>query len=198
MNTFIRANVVRVDAVLAEGVAVIARYDYRRLFQDPLAVQLFQDDRDLAVHVRNGGVIAGNHFFKIPARRDARVTCTVTVLPGDVWRFADVLTNPDIPDIRNPVGSIRIRFVVEPLVSRMHIAIDTDDLPAAARMITRLRSVAESLRGHLMIRRAAPELKKLAGVWGTLDPPVVRLMERLKQTFDPDRRLSPGRFVAGL
>jgi len=90
------------------------------------------------------------------------------------------------------------RFVVEPLVARIHIAIDTDDLQAVVAMITLLRALAGSVRGHLMIRRASPELKERLGVWGDMDPPVVRLMERLKQTFDPDRRLSPGRFVGRL
>jgi FAD/FMN-containing dehydrogenase len=124
--------------------------------------------------------------------------CTVTVLPGDVWRFTELLTSSDTPDVGTAMESVDTRFVVEPLVARVHIALDSDDLEAAVAMITRLRARAVGVRGHLMIRRAAPELKERAAVWGDLEPPVVRLMERLKQTFDPDRRLSPGRFVASL
>jgi len=45
--------------------------------------------------------------------------------------------------------------------------------------------------------KAPPELKRAVDAWG---PPgdALGLMRRVKERFDPDRRLSPGRFVGGI
>ena len=51
--------------------------------------------------------------------------------------------------------------------------------------------------GSLVLVKAPPELKRAVDVWG---PPgdTIALMRRVKERFDPDRRLSPGRFVGGI
>jgi len=47
-----------------------------------------------------------------------------------------------------------------------------------------------------LVVQAAPSMLRV-DPWGP-PPPTFPLFERLKQNFDPDRRLNPGRFVGGL
>lgn len=136
------------------------------------------------------GVYADLRDF--PARPSASVMCTLTVLPSDMARFVGLLSDASAWD------DVEIRFVVEPFVTRFHVALTAEDLKPLAKTISRLRSLAEQAHGHLMLRRATPELKRLAGVWGDIKPPVARLMESLKRAFDPGCVLCEGRFVAGL
>ncbi len=124
-----------------------------------------------------------------PARPSASALCTLTVLPNDMRRFVELLSN---------ASEVGIRFVVEPFVARFHVALTADELKPLAKTISRLRALAEEAHGHLMLRRATPELKRLVGVWGDIKPPVARLMEGLKKAFDPGSVLCEGRFVAGL
>jgi glycolate oxidase FAD binding subunit len=56
------------------------------------------------------------------------------------------------------------------------------------------RSEAESAGGSLVLMAAPIEMRHELGAWGT-PPPTLELMERLKNAFDPERVLNPGRFV---
>jgi glycolate oxidase FAD binding subunit len=78
------------------------------------------------------------------------------------------------------------------------------DLPAdspgfggVVRSITEARERLAARGGGLVLVKASPELKRAVDVWG---PPgdAIGLMRRVKERFDPDRRLSPGRFVGGI
>jgi glycolate oxidase FAD binding subunit len=64
-------------------------------------------------------------------------------------------------------------------------------------LVARLRDVVSTLSGSLVVTRCDLELKKRIDVFG--DPPSsFLLMRRIKEQFDPDRILSPGRFVGRL
>ena len=67
---------------------------------------------------------------------------------------------------------------------------------ALAALLAGLRSVAVGLGGHATVLRASASLKTSLDVWGPV--PGIALMHRIKASFDPDRRLSPGRFVGGI
>jgi glycolate oxidase FAD binding subunit len=78
------------------------------------------------------------------------------------------------------------------------------DLPAdspafgwAVTAITEARERLDARGGSLVLVKASPELKRAVDVWG---PPgdAIGLMRRVKERFDPGRRLSPGRFVGGI
>ena len=74
------------------------------------------------------------------------------------------------------------------------------DSPAFPMVVAAIRELRERLAargGSLVLVKAPPELKRAADVWG---PPgdAIGLMRRVKERFDPDRRLSPGRFVGGI
>ncbi len=84
-------------------------------------------------------------------------------------------------------------------------------LPAVGVMIGRLtggaadsyadivewaRRDAVSRGGSLIVTKAPQDVKDKVDVWG--DSPALSLMRRLKQEFDPQATLNPGRFVGGI
>ncbi len=58
--------------------------------------------------------------------------------------------------------------------------------------------VVSKLREHLpvIVRQAPLELHETLDLWGPT--PALSLMRRVKDQFDPDHRLSPGRFIGGI
>lgn len=71
------------------------------------------------------------------------------------------------------------------------------DLDQAARGIEAARAALAPLGGNLTVEQAPPELKQRVDVWGPAGEGA-RLMHRVKQEFDPQRTLNPGRFVDGI
>jgi glycolate oxidase FAD binding subunit len=69
-----------------------------------------------------------------------------------------------------------------------------DDATAAVKA-ARAQLVAEG--GSLVVEAAPAELRASVDPWGPL-PSAFAIMQRLKQRFDPESRLNPGRFVGGL
>jgi len=68
-----------------------------------------------------------------------------------------------------------------------------DDVPAA---LDRLRAVCARHRGSAVVVDAPAEVKRAVDVWGPV--PGLDLMRRVKDQFDPEHRLAPGRFVGGI
>ena len=71
------------------------------------------------------------------------------------------------------------------------------DPAAAAQGIEAARAALAPLGGNLTVEQAPPELKQRIDIWGSAGEGV-RLMHRVKQEFDPQRTLNPGRFVDGI
>ncbi|HEX2299890.1 MAG TPA: FAD-binding oxidoreductase [Pseudonocardiaceae bacterium] len=70
---------------------------------------------------------------------------------------------------------------------------DDDQLGAN---LAELRRLAARHGGTAVLRCAAPQRKAELDVWGPV--PALTLMRRLKDQFDPEHRLAPGRFVGGI
>jgi glycolate oxidase FAD binding subunit len=72
------------------------------------------------------------------------------------------------------------------------------DAPAAAvaRVVDALRAECGALGGAVVVVDAPAEVKAAVDVWGPI--PAIDLMRRVKQQFDPERRLAPGRFAGGI
>jgi glycolate oxidase FAD binding subunit len=62
--------------------------------------------------------------------------------------------------------------------------------------VDRLREVATRHGGTVVVVDAPAEVKRAVDVWGPV--PALDLMRRVKDQFDPEHRLSPGRFVGGI
>jgi glycolate oxidase FAD binding subunit len=70
------------------------------------------------------------------------------------------------------------------------------DAASVAPVVDRLRAECTALGGALVVLDAPAVVKAAVDVWGPV--PVIGLMRRVKDQFDPERRLAPGRFVGGI
>jgi glycolate oxidase FAD binding subunit len=66
----------------------------------------------------------------------------------------------------------------------------------AASIIERLRSSCVAQEGSLVILESEAELKSRVDVWGPVKG--LKLMQGMKERFDPRKTLNPGRFVGGI
>lgn len=75
-------------------------------------------------------------------------------------------------------------------------------LPAGARpddtgaFLAALRGALASRDGSAIVLRAEPGVRDVVGMWGPVAG--LGLMRRIKDRFDPDHRLAPGRFAGGI
>jgi glycolate oxidase FAD binding subunit len=70
------------------------------------------------------------------------------------------------------------------------------DVAAVGAVVDRLRAVCTELGGALVVLDGPAEVKAAVDTWGPI--PAIDLMQRVKERFDPERRLAPGRFVGGI
>jgi glycolate oxidase FAD binding subunit len=71
-----------------------------------------------------------------------------------------------------------------------------DDGDGLGAELAQLRRIAARHGGSAVLRCAPPHRKAALDVWGPV--PALGLMRRLKDQFDPEHRLAPGRFVGGI
>ncbi|MCU1617655.1 MAG: glcE [Frankiales bacterium] len=67
---------------------------------------------------------------------------------------------------------------------------------AAARLVDRVRGACTAAGGSLVVLDGPPATTAALDAWGPI--PALDLMRRVKNQFDPERRLAPGRFVGGI
>jgi glycolate oxidase FAD binding subunit len=72
----------------------------------------------------------------------------------------------------------------------------TTDPGAVAAVVQRLRAECTAVGGSLVVVDAPPQVLEAVDVWGPVSG--LDLMRRVKEQFDPERRLAPGRFVGGI
>jgi glycolate oxidase FAD binding subunit len=80
----------------------------------------------------------------------------------------------------------------------VRVAVGQADATLLVGAIERLRSFVAADGGSVVVERAAPALRGRIDPWGVVEAPALGLMRALKQEFDPERTLNPGRFVGGL
>jgi glycolate oxidase FAD binding subunit len=74
---------------------------------------------------------------------------------------------------------------------------DSPEVPRAVEAIAGTRERLVARGGSLVVVKSPPVLKGTVDAWGSAGD-ALGLMRRVKERFDPDRRLSPGRFVGGI
>jgi glycolate oxidase FAD binding subunit len=77
------------------------------------------------------------------------------------------------------------------------LPVDSQAFSMTVREVTEARERLAARGGSLVLVKASPELKRAVDVWGPASD-AIGLMRRVKERFDPDRRMSPGRFVGGI
>ncbi len=70
------------------------------------------------------------------------------------------------------------------------------DVAGVTTLVDRLRATCTALGGALVVLDAPPEVKTALDTWGPVT--ALDLMRRVKDEFDPEHRLAPGRFVGGI
>jgi glycolate oxidase FAD binding subunit len=70
------------------------------------------------------------------------------------------------------------------------------EVAGVGAVVDRLRVVCTELGGALVVLDGPAEVKAAIDTWGPV--PAIDLMQRVKERFDPERRLAPGRFVGGI
>ena len=75
-----------------------------------------------------------------------------------------------------------------------YAALDADQAAAA---LPRLREALPPVDGTAVVLRAPDAVRDALDHWGPVGD-ALELMRRVKERFDPERRMSPGRFVGGL
>jgi glycolate oxidase FAD binding subunit len=79
----------------------------------------------------------------------------------------------------------------------VHGSLPADADPAAVgRVVARARLACTAAGGALVVLDGPAEVKAAVDTWGPV--PAIDLMRRVKEQFDPERRLAPGRFVGGI
>jgi glycolate oxidase FAD binding subunit len=67
---------------------------------------------------------------------------------------------------------------------------------AVAGLVARARATCVEHGGSLVVLQAPAAVQAAVDTWGPV--PAIDLMRRVKDQFDPERRLAPGRFVGGI
>jgi glycolate oxidase FAD binding subunit len=72
------------------------------------------------------------------------------------------------------------------------------DEAALVTAVDQLRQAASGNQGSLVVVDAPPALAANVDVWGSLPRQTFEVMRLLKERFDPNYTLNPGRFVGGI
>ena len=78
----------------------------------------------------------------------------------------------------------------------LHAALPGTDPAAVAAFVGTLRGAAPAWSGSVVVLAAPPAVRAAVDAWGPVSG--LSLMRRVKDQFDPDARLAPGRFVGGV
>jgi glycolate oxidase FAD binding subunit len=145
---------------------------------------------------QSGGLLEADghtHFWDATRQQqNSPVTCKVSLLLDEIAPFLagaqNICQEHQLTSSANAhAGSGIIYLQLQP----------ADAADRLANAISRLRVLAQSSKGSLVVTRAPALLKAKSNVWGEARPDL-KLMETLKQKFDPAGILVKGRFVGGL
>ena len=114
----------------------------------------------------------------------ASLPTEVPRVAAEVWTFLrDALQAP--------------RGVFYPTLGLAFVAGNMNDAGALSAAVARARESLATRGGHLVLHAAPAELRARTDVWGP-PPSGAVLFSRVKDAFDPEHRLAPGRAVGGL
>jgi glycolate oxidase FAD binding subunit len=118
-------------------------------------------------------------------RTALKLTCTLSGI-GDVLRSAREGGDEAPVAVRGSAGA-GVLYAALPAAA---------PVDAVARVVGRLRAACRRHGGAAVVLDGPAALKEAVDLWGPV--PALDLMRRVKDQFDPEHRLSPGRFVGGI
>jgi glycolate oxidase FAD binding subunit len=125
-------------------------------------------------------------------RTHGDVRVRVAVPPADIVALDRDVLAPLARALRD------VRTIVYPALGVAFLSGFAADVAAAEAALLGARAAAEALHGNLVVTDVRDRtLSDAVDPYGTL-PSSFFLMRRLKDRFDPARRLNPGRFLGGL
>src|SRR5262249_46596181 len=116
----------------------------------------------------------------------------LSALPADL--------NSLIADMNRILPRARLRAHAANGVVRLHAGLELLDglkTKERPRKLVAMRRQNQARGGQMVILRAPNEIKSQLDVWGDVGP-TESLMRAMKEKFDPESILNPGRFVAGI
>ena len=123
--------------------------------------------------------------------RPEQVLCKIGLLPADA-----IATLMSIKELCAQQGAtLSVRFHASSGLGMLSLAAADETL---FTLFSKLRSQCEAAGGYLTILEAPIALKEKVEVWGVPEGPTLAAMRQLKQQFDPNAILNPGRFVGGI
>ena len=93
--------------------------------------------------------------------------------------------------------AVPVRGSAGPAVLFAGLPAGAEPEPAVA-FLAALRGALSPPDAAVVVRYAAPPVRAAVDLWGPVGAGALALMRRVKEQFDPDHRLSPGRFAGGL
>ena len=152
----------------------------------PAALELFSDGRVIARYFGSHDAVAATVKATGWAQADESVWREHSLSAPAQWaRIATPRT-----ELRRVIESLPggARWWCSPGTGIAHWSFgDADE-------VVKVRRLAEAAGGSLVLMAAPDDVKNKVGAWGTL-PPTLEVMRRLKDAFDPNHVLNPGRFV---
>lgn len=123
---------------------------------------------------------------------------------GPVWlgvttlasRLAEVLA--EVETAASAVSGSRVALTGAAPLGLLRLVLASADPAAVRALVERLRERVAPDGGGVTIRRAPREVRAAVDPWGPIEPAAFALMRAIKDEFDPERVLNPGRFVGGL
>lgn len=100
-----------------------------------------------------------------------------------------------LADVLDAAGELGLRGSAG--VGVAYVAVPAErDITEIRAVLARLRETTGRHGGSAVVLDAPQAVKRQLDLWGPV--PALDLMRRVKDEFDPDHRLSPGRFVGGI
>ena len=107
-------------------------------------------------------------------------------------------TSSSIIEIENEFEYFKPKIFADPERGVVYTSIMVgQDSHLLTERLKHLRNFAEDTSGNLVLVSAPTSIKKEIDVWGSL-PNGFEIMRQLKEKFDPNHVLSPGRYVGGI
>jgi glycolate oxidase FAD binding subunit len=159
-------------------------------------LRMLENDTDSSIEEITGEAVQNLAVAlrDFPVTGEAGLRCKTSLLPDQVAEFCTRVEEE--VGLRGMSVQLQARAGNGIVYSRF---IRPDDMPPGKllSLLDWLRIQTKRMNGYTVVEEVEPSLKDRVDVWGHVGA-TFPLMKKLKETFDPNELLNPGRFVGGL